>query len=636
MQHLTPMMRQNFLEYASYVIVDRAIPDARDGLKPVQRRILATLFGAEDGKFHKVANIIGETMKLHPHGDASIGEALVVLANKDYFLEKQGNFGSVITGHSAAAPRYIECRLTELAKRTLFFPALTAQQPSYDGRRQEPVFLPAKLPVALLLGTEGIAVGMATKILPHNFQELLGAQIAQLRGDRAQVLPDFPHGGLMDASEYQDGRGRVRVRADLRAVGDKKVVIRQIPFTTTCESLIASIEAAIGRGRVKASSINDFTTDQVEIEVRPARGTAAQEIVQQLYAYTDCEVSISSNIVVIDGHHPRQMGVAELLALSTERLTRQIEAELEHELGQLRERHDYLLLERMFVEHRVYKRLESARSPAELDDGVRRGLAPYLAEHKLELGEREVERLLSLPVRRISQYDLGKHQEQLTRVAARIREARGKLRRLTDTTIGYLEGLLAQFGSAYPRRTQVKQFQAVDRRAIAQADLRILYDSASGFLGTDVKHGELKLTVSEFDLMLAIGVDGSWRVEGARGKVLVGELAHLAAFDPELGQRLVVVYRDGKRQVWAKRVHLKRFVRGRAYQLLPAKGDGRIDLVLADRRGLAVRLARAQGRGSSKSGTVHALDDVPEVGVTTRGVKLASAPTAQVTEVSKP
>ena len=313
MSHLEPLMKQNFLEYASYVIVDRAIPDIRDGCKPVQRRILHTLYENDDGKFHKVANIIGESMKLHPHGDASIGEALVVLANKEYFIEKQGNYGNIMTGHQAAAARYIECRLTPLARETLFNPSLSRFQSSYDGRRQEPVYLPAKVPVVLMLGTEGIAVGMATRILPHNLKELLEAQISVLRGKKVLLVPDFAQGGRIDVTDYDDGLGKVKVRATLEAVGDKKVVVREVPYSTTTESLIASIENAIQKGKVKISSINDFTTDKVEIELILSRGIYASEVIPQLYAYTDCEVSISSNIVVIQDRHPLELSVFEVL-----------------------------------------------------------------------------------------------------------------------------------------------------------------------------------------------------------------------------------------------------------------------------------------------------------------------------------
>ena len=320
MNRVGPLMQRNFLEYASYVIVDRAIPELADGLKPVQRRILATLHNIDDGKFHKVANVIGDTMKLHPHGDASIGDALVVLANKDYFIERQGNFGNPTTGLAAAAPRYIECRLTELARETLFNRALTQFRPSYDGRNVEPVVLPAKLPVVLMLGAEGIAVGMSTRILPHNLIELLEAQIAILDNRPIEIFPDFPTGAIVDVADYADGQGKVRIRARIEKTSDKTVTIREIPYSTTTESLIASIEAAAQKGKVKISSIDDFTTDTVEIEVGLPRGVHADEVIPQLYAHTDCEVSLTSSLLVIRHRRPAEITVSEALCALTEQL----------------------------------------------------------------------------------------------------------------------------------------------------------------------------------------------------------------------------------------------------------------------------------------------------------------------------
>src|SRR5215472_12688862 len=353
-------MRRNFVDYASYAILDRAIPDLRDGLKPVQRRLLHTLFEMHDGRYHKVANVIGETMKLHPHGDASIAEALVVLANKGLFIDRQGNFGNLLTGHPAAAARYIECRLTPLALETLFDEALTEFVPSYDGRTREPVFLPAKLPVLLMLGTEGIAVGMSTRILPHNPVELWQAQIDLLEGRAVELASDFPQGGLADVSEYDDGRGRVQVRARVEAREKNRVVIREIPFATTTESLIASIEAAIQRGRVQVASIHDFTTERVEIELALARGARADEVIAQLYAYTECSAQVASNLVAIRERRPAEMSVSEVLRELTAQLRERLRLELEWERGQLVDRRHWLTLERIFVEKRVYRHLERA------------------------------------------------------------------------------------------------------------------------------------------------------------------------------------------------------------------------------------------------------------------------------------
>src|SRR4051812_8695727 len=386
MTHVEPLMRRNFLEYASYVVVDRAIPALSDGCKPVQRRILHTLWTMDDGKFMKVANVIGECMKLHPHGDVSIGDALVVLANKgtlpgndtlSYFIERQGNFGNILTGDGAAASRYIECRLTQLAKETMFNPALTRFVPSYDGRKEEPEFLPTKLPVILMLGTEGIAVGMATSILPHNFGELLAAQVKILKGERFKILPDFPQGGQMDASEYADGRGRIKLRAKIEKVGDKTLVIREIPFGTTTESVMASIETAVEKGKVKISEINDRTGAEVEIQLHLTRGTYADEVIPQLFAYTECEVAVSSNITVIRDQKPAEMTVSDILRALTEQLKERIKAELEHELKGLIDKQHHLTLEQIFIENRVYKRIENAKTEEAVSKAVYSGMEPF-------------------------------------------------------------------------------------------------------------------------------------------------------------------------------------------------------------------------------------------------------------------
>ncbi len=458
-----PLMRQNFLEYASYVVVDRAIPHLNDGFKPVQRRILATLANMHDGRFHKVANVIGDTMKLHPHGDASIGDALVVLANKDFFIEKQGNFGNLITGHRAAAARYIECRLTPLARETLFFPELTDTQPSYDGRRDEPVTLPAKLPVVLLLGVEGIAVGMSTRVLPHNFNELLEAQIKLLKKEPIELFPDFPQGGLVDVSEYDDGRGRVKVRAKIEAAGPKKVVIREIPYGTTTESLITSIETATQKGKLKIGGIQDFTTDTVEIQVDLPRGVTAEETVPQLFAYTDCEVSITSALTVIRNRHPADLSVTEVLTYCTKRLKAQLKAELELELGKLEDKKHWLTLEQIFIEKKVWKLLEAAKT----DEAVRASVWDGMHEHEAlfvrAMTEDDVERLLKIHIRRISAYDIERFRQQMADIESSIKRATSKLRNLTKTAIGYLEDLLDKYGASWPRRTDITTFKSVDK-----------------------------------------------------------------------------------------------------------------------------------------------------------------------------
>ncbi len=633
MTRLGPLMGENFIQYASYVIVDRAIPDVRDGLKPVQRRILTTLFRMEDGKFHKVANVIGETMKLHPHGDASIADALVVLANKEYFIDRQGNFGNVITGHPAAAARYIECRLTDLAKETLFRKAITTFRPSYDGRTDEPEVLPAKLPVVLMLGAEGIAVGMSTRILPHNLPELLSAQIAILRNEPMEVFPDFPTGGIVDVSEYDDGLGKAKVRARIEARGDKTVVIREIPYGTTTESLIASIEAASLKGKVKISSINDFTTEAVEIEVGLARGVYAAEVIPQLYAHTDCEVSISCNMVMIKDRRPVEMGVSEVLCLLTDQLRSIIQAELELERDQLLDTKHWLDLERIFIENRIYKRIEEATSDEQVRNEVRTGLDPFLGELDRSLDEEDITRLLALPIRRISRFDLDKNRRDIEATLKSLKEVRGKLRRLTDTTIAYLESLISKYGDRYPRRSEIGSFETVDVRAVSRQNLRVAYDPATGFFGTEVKGDAYQLSVSEYDKILLVSRDGSYRIIGPEDKVLIPDkVIHCQVFDPEEGATFTVVYRDHDRIVWGKKVHIKSFIRDREYELVKDRA-GRVDLLIPGDVADTVHMTFVPRKRQRVHEAAFDLSELSLTGVSARGRRLAPKPVARIKRV---
>jgi len=630
---LEPLMGENFIQYASYVIVDRAIPDIRDGLKPVQRRILATLAKLDDGSFHKVANVIGDTMKLHPHGDASIGDALVTLANKEYFIERQGNFGNVVTGHDAAAPRYIECRLTDLAKETLFRKALTEFRPSYDGRSVEPVVLPVKLPVVLLLGAEGIAVGMSTRILPHNFVELLEAQIAVLENRPMQLHPDFPTGGIADVGEYNDGLGKVKVRARIERKDDKTVVIREIPFGTTTESLIASIESAAQKGKVKIGSIDDFTTGKVEIEIGLARGVYADEVIPQLYAHTDCEVSLTCNMVLIKDRRPVELGVSEVLCFLTDQLRATIRAELELELDQLGAKKHWLDLERLFIEHRVYKRIEEATTEEQVKSEVRKGLKPHLKGLERPLSDEDVERLLAIPIRRVSRFDLDKNRRDLDTTVKAIKEVRGKLRRLTPTTIAYLKHLIETYGGRYPRRTEISTFETVDVRAVSRHNLRVAYDPTNGFFGTGVKGDRHQLAVSEYDKILLISRDGSYRIMGPEDKVLIPDrVIHCQVFDPEQGAAFTVVYRDNDRIAFAKKVHIKAFIRDREYELIKDR-KGRVDLLVVGDCNDTVELDFVPKKRQRLHGAAFDLAELELTSVGARGRRLASKPVARVRRV---
>ena len=417
MSYIDNLYDNYFLEYASYSIRDRAIPHIDDGLKPVQRRILHALHKIDDGKFHKVANVVGQTMQYHPHGDQSIYGALIVLANKDLFIEKQGNFGNIFTGDEAAAARYIECRLTPLAKQVLFNKALTDYVDSYDGRNQEPVVFPAKIPVLLAQGAEGIAVGMATKILPHNLIELLEAQVAYLQDRSFQLRPDFPTGGLADFSAYNDGNGKVLVRARLDTADPKRIVIRDLPFGTTTEQLIASIEDAARKNKIKIGAISDYTAENVEIEIKLPRGTYTEEIVDALYAFTDCELSISANLMLINEHNrPQVMSATEVLQHNVDRLVDILKAELQLEAAQLNDRLHAKTLEQIFIENRIYQAIEEQTTTDEVDLAVRTGLWPFAPQIKRDITDDDIETLLKIPIRRISRYDINRAEKEMKEI----------------------------------------------------------------------------------------------------------------------------------------------------------------------------------------------------------------------------
>ncbi len=630
MAQLEDLMHEHFVDYASYFILDRAIPDIRDGLKPVQRRLLHTLFTMEDGRYHKVANAIGETMKLHPHGDASIADALVVLASKGYFIDGQGNFGNLLTGHPAAAPRYIECRLTPLAIETLFFRPLTEFVPSYDGRNEEPVFLPAKLPVILMLGTEGIAVGMSTKILPHNLTELWEAQIDLVNGRKVALFPDFPQGGLMDADAYEDGAGKVEVRARIKVRDPKHVVIEEVPYGTTTESIIASVEGAAQKGRLKIASIDDFTTDKVEIEVTAARGVNAKELIPQLYAYTDCSVSISSNLNVIKGRRPVQMTVTDILRELTERLTAQLKAELEYERGQLEDRQHWLTLEQIFVEERVYKRIEKAKTEDAVKKQVTSGMAKFEHLFVRPMVDEDVKRLLEIRIRRISAYDIEKNRKTIDDIVRAIKAINRKLKQMKKTTVDYLEGLIDKYSENFPRRTEITRIEAVDKKAVATSNVKLAYDRDTGFFGSAVRGDMFRLNVTEFDLILGIANDGTYRVMTPVDKVFfTGKLIHCEVFDPEEGAEFVVVYRDKKKIAFAKRIKVLKFIRNKEYQLIKDRA-GKVDYLLSPNDLGKVKLDFVPAKRQRVKGASFDLATLELTSATARGARLAPKPVSKV------
>jgi topoisomerase IV subunit A len=561
---------RGFLDYASYVIRDRAIPNLADGLKPVQRRILHVLHTLDDGRFIKVASVTGETMKYHPHGNASIDDAIVVLSNKRYLIEGQGNFGNIFTGDPAAAPRYIECRLTELARTELFNDEITDFIPTYDGRNKEPVVLPCKLPLNLMLGTEGIAVGLSARILPHNFPELLEAQIAILKKQPFKCLPDFNTGGLMDARDYQDGKGSVKVRAKIKTKDESTVVIKEIPPTTTTESLIASIEDAVQKGKLKVKSINDFTSETVEIEVKCPAGVDAEKLVDALYAFTDCEVSIASRIVLIKDNRPVELTVSEILRENTEQLVAVLKRELELRERQLLDELHYRTLERIFIEERIYKLIEKCKTNEAVMEAVYEGFKPFKKQLVREIVDADVEKLLQVRIRRISLFDINKHREEMEKTKAELAETLKNLKGLTKYVISHLEALLEKYGPLYPRlTTKSARHEEVDVKAVAFKSFKVAYDRATGYVGYKVSGEEFKLECTKFDKVLLVFKDGTYKVSELPEKLFVGpELFYCGLPDRET--IFTCAYTD-RNASYLKRFKFGGTILNKAYLCIPEK-----------------------------------------------------------------
>src|SRR6266481_1510656 len=532
---------RGFLDYASYVIRDRAIPNLADGLKPVQRRILWALHEKDDGRFIKVANVVGHAMQYHPHGDASIGDALVVLANKRYLIEGQGNYGNIFTGDPPPQPRYIECRLTELARNEVFNDEITEFVPSYDGRNKEPVTLPSKLPLLLMLGTEGIAVGMSSRILPHNFPELLEAQIAILKKQPFKCLPDFQTGGLMDARGYKDGTGEIKVRAKIKIKDDSTVAIKEIPPATTTESLMASIEDASRKGKIKVKSVNDFTSEEVEIEVKAPSGVSAEQLVDALYAFTDCEVSIASRIVVIKNNRPVELTVSEVLRENTAQLVETLKREFELKESKLQDELHFRTLERIFIEERIYKKIEQCKTNEAVLAAVHDGFKPFKRQLIRELVAEDIERLLQVRIRRISLFDINKHREEMEQVKADLAETRKNLKNLTRHVIGHLEALLEKYGLMYPRLTKSSRYDDVDAKEVAFKAFKVAYDRESGYVGYKVSGQEFNVECTKFDKLILVFKDGHYKVSELPERLFVGpDMVYCAV--PERERVFTVAY----------------------------------------------------------------------------------------------
>ena len=555
---LHQLMDTNFLQYASYVIRDRAIPELDDGLKPVQRRILHALYEKDDGRFIKVANIVGHTMQYHPHGDASIGDALVTLVNRGYLIEGQGNFGNIHTGDPAAAPRYIECRLTDLAATQLFNPDLTDFIPSYDGRNKEPVVLPAKLPLLLMLGTEGIAVGLSTRVLPHNFGELLQAQVAILQKKPFKLIPDFLQGGLIDAREYDEGRGKVRCRAVIDQKDEATLVIRELPFGVTTELLIDSIEDAAKKGKIKTKAIRDYTAGKVEIEIALAADADIQQTIQALYVFSQCEVSVALRPIVIKEQRPVEMSVHDILRHNTKRLVELLRKELQIERKKIDEALQAASLVRLFIVNRIYKRIEECKTAPEVRQAILNGLAPFRDQLRRDITNDDLDMLLAIPIKRISLYDINKSRKEEDDLLADFAAVEENLTDVTAYTIKYLKGLYRDYADLYPRKTKEAKFDAIEVRELTAEEHAVSLDREKGYLGYAVS-GEPLFRCSSYDKLILVWNDCRYRVLPPPEKLFVDKnLVYAAIYDRD--RVMTLVYEaDGIS-------HLKRFTFGGVIQ----------------------------------------------------------------------
>ncbi|MGW8288480.1 MAG: DNA topoisomerase IV subunit A, partial [Desulfobulbales bacterium] len=514
---------------------------------------------------------VGEAMKLHPHGDASIFGALVNLANKDILIERQGNFGNIYTGDQASAARYIECRLSPLAKETLFNRDLTEYQPSYDGRMQEPVTLPAKIPLLLLLGAEGIAVGMATKIMPHNFCELLRAQKKILKGKSVELYPDFQQGGLLDVSGYNSGNGRLKCRAKIVEKNEKTIVIEEIPYSTTTTSIIDSIEKADKSGKIKIQSINDYTAEKVEIEIKLARGIYAKDTIKALYAFTDCEVPISPNLTVIKDNQPVNISVEEVLQYNTEKLVQDLERELRIELGRLQDKLHARTLEQIFIEERIYKRIEECKTYKSITETVKKGFDSFEDRLIKPVSMEDIERLLEIRIKRISRFDLDRQHKEIKEIKRSIKDVEKKLKDTVAFTISYLDGLLKKYGRYYPRKTTIDTFTEVKARKVALSNLTVGYHRETGLMGYHVKSDcDMSFSCSEYDKILLIYKDGRYKAIKVPDKIFVDHDIYWAGIIQ--GETIFnVLYREGSRsQTYIKRFMTPKFILDKDYRLFPA------------------------------------------------------------------
>lgn len=592
--HLSGMYKNWFLDYASYVILERAVPHIEDGLKPVQRRILHTMKRMDDGRYNKVANIVGETMKFHPHGDASIGDALVQLGQKDLLIDTQGNWGNILTGDRAAAPRYIEARLSKFALETVFNPKTTEWQLSYDGRNKEPITLPVKFPLLLAQGAEGIAVGLSSKVLPHNFNELCDAAISYLKGKDFHLYPDFPTGGAIDVSKYNDGQrgGVVRVRAKIEKLDSKTLVIREVPFSKTAASLQDSITKAIEKGKIKARKVIDMTARQVEIQVQLAPGVSPDKTIDALYAFTDCEINISPNCCVIEDDKPQFLTVSDVLRHSTDRTMGLLRKELEIRKGELQEQLFFSSLERIFIEERMYKekKFEQAANQKAVLAFLDEKFTPWKPKLIREVRDDDYLRLLEIKMQRILKYNKEKADELIAKIKAEIKGIEHDLAHMTDVTIAWFQHLKEVYGKEHPRLTEVRSFDTIEVTKVVEANEKLYINRQDGFIGTGLKKDEFVCNCSDLDDIIIFYRDGKYKVIKVADKIFVGKNVLWVQVFKKNDTRTIynVVYRDGKHgPYWIKRFNVTSITRDREYDLTLGTPGSRIMYFTANPNGEA-------------------------------------------------
>ncbi len=582
-----------FLDYASYVILERAVPAVEDGLKPVQRRILHSMKEMDDGRFNKVANIIGQSMQYHPHGDASIGDALVNLGQKDLLIETQGNWGDVRTGDEAAAARYIEARLSKFALEVAFNDKTTEWALSYDGRKNEPVTLPMKFPLLLAQGAEGIAVGLATKILPHNFCELIEASIKHLRGKRFDLHPDFQTGGMADTMNYNEGKrgGKIRVRSRIEEFDKKTLIIRDVPYGVTTAQLMDSIVKANDLGKIKIKKVTDNTAADVEIIVDLAPNISPDITIDALYAFTDCEVSISPNCCVIVDHKPRFIGVHELLKISVENTRELLKRELEIKLKELQDKWHYTSLERIFFEEKIYKELEKKHESWEnVIKAIAKAFAPFIKQLKRDISNEDILRLTEKPVRRIYRLDIDELNAQIKKIEAEIKQVKHDLANLTDFAVAYYEGLLKKYGKGRERKTELRPFEAIQAKQVAIANVKLYVNRADGFIGTGLKKDEFVTDCSDLDDIIAFTKAGKMKVVKVADKAFIGkDIIHLAVFKKNDERTTYnMIYLDGKTKVsYAKRFNVTGVTRDKEYDLTKGAENSKVHYMSVNANGEA-------------------------------------------------